>query len=585
MTEQLPPYTTLLQPEPETPQYTLPETFNIGRCSTQHLVRPDQLKAHLQLLAAFSRLKQRVVANESLTAGLESDSEKRWVWFVNLAVERFERWCLMIEQSDTVEQRLPPIDVTMVWHAYLLNPSWYAEDTTRISKLKPLAHFTDYFPNLLDDPDLLTTDAPQHERVFAWERSTNSPYDPFASAAVLTHKSIECPYCYRTILSPFLQPNSKGYAQSDFRIECECGQPITKEVLGLYKFAKNIVETTVPDTYLAGTFHTPNSTYDIARGDTIKKRVLDSNIIFQKNEASDRARQILINVQYDAARMRTMLNKHLKPRLLNRMMGAYTDDRVFSLDLVSAVLRQGSFVKKMVNFGWTEPGYFADEVDAVALQHCVARYHAFLNIMAESPGSFFVPTLDIDLGWHTHQLMASQYQKDCLSFVGRYVDHDDKVEEGQLTTSFDFTCRAWNDRYHVPYMHCGCPLPGDTIGQKLRCLLSSQVASNVPSVPPKTDARVATHPNDHNIVFTLHNMSANLRHRENRACKTGVRRLRAERNGRAVKKNGNVDHAIACLYPVPMFHYYLGGSVTPTGAVVNGDLKSAAVSVIAVFGQ
>lgn len=134
-------------------------------------------------------------------------------------------------------------------------------------------------------------------------------------------------------------------------------------------------------------------------------------------------------------------------------------------------------------------------------------------------------------------------------------------------------------------MYCGCPLPGDTIGQKLRCLLSSQAASNVPSVPPKTDARAAMHPNDHNVVFTLHNMSANLRRRENRACKTGVRRLRAERNGRAVKKDGNVDHAIACLYPVPMFHYYLGGSVTATGVVVNGSLRSAAVSIIAVFGE
>jgi hypothetical protein len=27
--------------------------------------------------------------------------------------------------------------------------SWYAEDTARISKLKPLVHFTDHFPNLL----------------------------------------------------------------------------------------------------------------------------------------------------------------------------------------------------------------------------------------------------------------------------------------------------------------------------------------------------------------------------------------------------------------------------------------------------
>ncbi|KAG1808580.1 uncharacterized protein BJ212DRAFT_1381845 [Suillus subaureus] len=583
MTEQLPPYTTLPQPEPESPQYTLPETFNIGRRSTQHLVRPDQLKAHLQLLAAFSHLKQQVVASESLVAGLESDSEKRWVWFVNMAVERFERWCWTIKQYDTVEQRLPPIDVTMVWHAYLLNPSWYAEDTARISKLIPLTHFTDYFPNLLANPDLLTTDAPRHERVSAWERLTKSPYDPFASAADLTHKSIKCPYCDRTILSPFLQSNGMGYAQSNFSVKCECAGLITKELLGLYKFAKNIVERTAPDKYLAGTLHTPLSTYDTRRGDTIKKRVLSSHIIFKKKNASNPVRQILINVRYDATRMRTVLNKHLKPRLLNKIMGAYTDDRVFSLDLVGAVLRQASFVEKMDNLGWTEPGYFVNEVDTVVLQHCTARYHAFLNIMAESPASFFVPTLDIDLAWHTHQLMASRYQNDCLSLVGRYVNHDDKVEEGQLATSFDITCRAWNDRYRVPYMHCGCPLPGDTIGQKLRRLLSSQTTSNVLLLPPKSDARAATHPSDHNAVFALHNMSASLRQRENRARKAEMRRLQAERNGRVVKRDGDVDHGIAFLYPVPMFYYYPGGCVAAAGAVVNGGLGCAAVSVV-VFG-
>ncbi|KAG1765635.1 hypothetical protein EDD22DRAFT_774772 [Suillus occidentalis] len=582
MTEQLPPYSTLPQPEPELPQYTLPETFNIGRFSTRHLVRPDQLKAHLQLLAAFSHLKQRVVASESIIAGLESDSEKRWVWFVNLAVERFERWCLTIKQSDIVEQRLPPIDVTMVWHAYLLNPSWYAEDTARISKLKPLVHFTNYFPNLLANPGLLTTDAPQHERVSAWERLTNLPYDPFASAADLTHKSIECPYCHRLIFSPFLQPNGKGYAQSKFSIWCECAQLITKELLGLYKFAKNIVEPTAPDTYLAGTLHTPRSAYDTARGNAIKTRVLSSYMIFKKNEAS--ARHILQNVQYNAARMRTVLSNHLKPRLLNKIMGAYTDDRVFSLDLVGAVLRQASFVKKMVDLGWTEPGYFANELDTVALQHCVARYHAFLNIMAESPASFFVPTLDIDLGWHTHQLMASHYQNDCLSLVGRYVDHDDKVEEGQLATSFDLTCRAWNDRYHVPYMHCGCPLPGDTIGQKLRRLLSSKANSTMLLLPPKSDACAATHPSDHNAVFALHSMSTSMRRRENRTRKAEMRRLRAERDGRAVKRDGNVDHGIAFLYPVPMFYNYPGGCVAAAGAVVNGGLGCAVVSLV-MFGE
>jgi hypothetical protein len=135
-------------------------------------------------------------------------------------------------------------------------------------------------------------------------------------------------------------------------------------------------------------------------------------------------------------------------------------------------------------------------------------------------------------------------------------------------------------------MHCGCPLPGDTIGQKLRRLLSSQANSNDSELllPPKSDARAATHPSDHNAVFALHDMSTSMRRRENRARKAEMRRLRAERDGRAVKRDGNVDHGIAFLYPVPMFYYYPGGCVAAAGAVVNGGLGCAAVSVV-VFGQ
>ncbi|EIW76459.1 hypothetical protein CONPUDRAFT_15794, partial [Coniophora puteana RWD-64-598 SS2] len=79
--------------------------------------------------------------------------------------------------------------------------------------------------------------------------------------------------------------------------------------------------------------------------------------------------------------------------------------------------------------------------------------------LAESPKHFIVPTLDIDLVWHTHQLMANSYQNDCLNYIKRYVDHDDKVEEGLLADSLDSTCIAWQNKYHVPYMVCGCPLP------------------------------------------------------------------------------------------------------------------------------
>lgn len=42
------------------------------------------------------------------------------------AMKRFKRWCLGIRevQTGTVEKTLPPIDVVMVWHTYLLNPMY-----------------------------------------------------------------------------------------------------------------------------------------------------------------------------------------------------------------------------------------------------------------------------------------------------------------------------------------------------------------------------------------------------------------------------------------------------------------------------
>jgi len=140
----------------------------------------------------------------------------------------------------------------------------------------------------------------------------------------------------------------------------------------------------------------------------------------------------------------------------------------------------------MDDLGWTESSFFESKEDEAALQHAVARYHAlvflhpllnqvfdhfcknysFLDLMASSPVSFFVPTLDIDLGWHTHQLMAKKYQADCKLYIGRFVDQfshlkfhlivqrrsfpatsDDKVEENQLATAFDLTCRAWQVRF------------------------------------------------------------------------------------------------------------------------------------------
>lgn len=55
--------------------------------------------------------------------------------------------------------------------------------------------------------------------------------------------------------------------------------------------------------------------------------------------------------------------------------------------------------------------------------------------MASSPRDFLVPTLDIDLAWHTHQLMSGTYNKDCKQYVGRYVDQSVRASHRVIYTA------------------------------------------------------------------------------------------------------------------------------------------------------
>jgi hypothetical protein len=93
----------------------------------------------------------------------------------------------------------------------------------------------------------------------------------------------------------------------------------------------------------------------------------------------------------------------------------------------------------MHDLHWTDASFFSNPNVEHVLMHAIARYHgyvpslhiqhwlmfdilSFLDLLSSSPASFFVPTLDIDLIWHTHQLMAEKYKSDCMEYVGRFID-------------------------------------------------------------------------------------------------------------------------------------------------------------------
>lgn len=117
-----------------------------------------------------------------------------------------------------------------------------------------------------------------------------------------------------------------------------------------------------------------------------------------------------------------------------------------SIDLVAASLRQREFATKITNAecsGMDSP---------FALFKATTRYHKFMLLMSRgSKNRFLVPTLDIDLCWHTHQLFPSSYREWCLQHLKRVVNHDDTIGKGDLSQGLRDTSLAWLEAYREPY--------------------------------------------------------------------------------------------------------------------------------------
>ncbi|OAA72245.1 hypothetical protein ISF_01318 [Cordyceps fumosorosea ARSEF 2679] len=69
----------------------------------------------------------------------------------------------------------------------------------------------------------------------------------------------------------------------------------------------------------------------------------------------------------------------------------------FALNLCGAVMRQGVFVDKLVHLDWLH----SPEMQSIT-KALIEKYRRFLAIMERNPGIMVVPTLDVDLAWHTH---------------------------------------------------------------------------------------------------------------------------------------------------------------------------------------
>ncbi|XP_074295152.1 glycine-rich domain-containing protein 1-like [Silene latifolia] len=135
-------------------------------------------------------------------------------------------------------------------------------------------------------------------------------------------------------------------------------------------------------------------------------------------------------------------------------------EKFTSYDLIAAVKRQTGFTYQACR------PHMSDEL---FLKEAEARYKGFLHLIRTNRTmglqTFCVPTYDVDLMWHTHQLYPDSYCKDMKELVGGVLPHNDsdpdKSKGSRLDTGFTETTRQWEQTFGSSYWKAGAMSRGD----------------------------------------------------------------------------------------------------------------------------
>jgi hypothetical protein len=395
------------------------------------------------------------------------------------------------------EDTLPPLDVLMVWHAHMLNPRAFLEDAmlAGVRQFWATGMPWDLVNRAIDTNLNYTVSAQCKAR---WATETKLPWDNVDGAL---EKTLDCPKCdailhipWTTCQFPEVYDNvppglaGNGYGDSNVQFSCHsCQAVINKEFLALGKFVKDHqalvddrrrpmpgtlldVKTGTPTQPVSGktartTTHTfPNRVLKLGR--TASKTLLRDlarwrSYLNSWDPTMQHVRKEFDNVLSDRRNIKEVesippsRSYKLPPEsrlAVRKMMSRYWENfSLFALDLSGAVLRQGVFVEKMCQLDWLHSPTASD-----TMARLITKYTRFIEIMKRNPSQMAVPTLDVDLAWHTHQLSPSRYYKHCLDNTRRFIDHDDKVDQDMLSHQFEWTSKTYQEYYGEVYSECTC---------------------------------------------------------------------------------------------------------------------------------
>ncbi|KAG8710008.1 hypothetical protein FRC08_017761 [Ceratobasidium sp. 394] len=327
----------------------------------------------------------------------------KWGIYLLRANYRFGLWLEKVvkkpervrgEIGELTDGEIPPIDVLVLLHAYLLNPVNYYEDTENAyGWLKviggfPLDRVGGSQMKRLEGNEVVYT--PTHQQVEEWELATQQPYVLPLVTTLGDTVDLVCPMCGNQDLhAPWLTKptftdtssasRGRGYAQSGFSVVCQnCQGAVTKQAMQAERFARDFARVRNEfrqgrDAWFLNSFinvHTgkpaPTSATNFAR--------LTIDTILDLDETSVYPPHIALGHYFgwDLGEAQRLIEAGFRRRgstrawmgdSISRMMRGFRTRGPVSLDVVGAAMRQYKFAAQMEELGWTDKLYFASAFD------------------------------------------------------------------------------------------------------------------------------------------------------------------------------------------------------------------------------
>ncbi|RDB17022.1 hypothetical protein Hypma_002059 [Hypsizygus marmoreus] len=413
------------------------------------LVSTEYINAHLELLPVFHKVHHAiqpggVTINPTTNMPIVSEAQ---ALFTARAQHRFDLWISRIlrrpgrdPSSPFEEAELPPVDVLMFLHAYMLSPWNYYEDSKRVyPELEAMGSFPFGFARALVDVATLEL-VPTPAQIAMWESQTSTtfaiPLQTLPAETVL----LCCPKCDSEVRLPWVNEAGTGYGQRLFKATCsQCNLNIDRDALSLSKLLRDISSPRI----MAHTLLSRSGVADLASAQEFSLAIKEELGLPRSSDGDQFNWKVSV---VESILTRDVKSDGVKKKLLH-ILKAYHHPSESSLDLGQAFLRQARFISEMDRIQWSGSKASFPGKEA-ALEDAVERYHKFVALDPVA----MVACLDIDLAFHTHQLLGPTFAQDSINILGRLLDHDDSVERHVIIDDLTRTSEVWEEAYASAYV-------------------------------------------------------------------------------------------------------------------------------------